>query len=253
MNKSQFINILTETANNPQTIHGIFNWCDRWCERCNKTQHCTLYNTSAHLPSDTPEDFFKSLSIVFEATMDMIKEYSEKSGIDFESLKDLDFECEYDREKYRIRNDVGVSLVKEYGKMVKHWLDLLPEKDAVGMEIRLQDSMLSDCLEVIQWYQYLLEVKLARALMSQKDEYEEQLNPYDSLGNAKLLLVSIERNIGAWGYVYQKFKEDQDDILDILVCLQRLGKEIERVFPEARIFIRTGLDEMPKNLTNNNL
>jgi hypothetical protein len=66
------------------------------------------------------------------------------------------------------------------------------------MEIRLQDLMLSDCLAVIQWYHYLIEVKFARALMSQEEEKEEQQNPYDSLGNAKLLLVSIERNISAW-------------------------------------------------------
>jgi len=191
--------------------------------------------------------------MVFEATMDMLKEYSEKSGIDFEALKDSDIENEYDRKKYLVRNETGISLAKQYGRQVKYWLDSLKEKDAVGMEIRLQDPMLSDCLEVIQWYQYLLEVKLARALMSQKDEEEEQSNPYDSIGNAKLLLVSIERNIGAWGYIYQKFKEDQDEILDILVCLQRLGKEIERVFPEAQVFIRNGLDEIPENLTNNNL
>jgi hypothetical protein len=62
--------------------------------------------------------------------------------------------------------------------------------------MRLQDLMLSDCLAVIQWYHYLIEVKFTRALMSQKEEKEEQQNPYDSIGNAKLLLVSIEWNIG---------------------------------------------------------
>ena len=242
MNKSQFIKLQTEAANDPQTIRGIFNWCDRWCDRCSQTNYCTVYKTSVHLPSDNPEDFFKSLAMVFEATMDMLKEYSEKHGIDFESLKDSNFESEYDWEKYRIRNDAGIALAKQYGKRVKHWLDSLKEKDSFGMEVRLQDTLLSDCLEVIQWYQYTFEVKLARALMSQKEEEEEQLNPYDSLGTAKLLLVSIERNIGAWGYLYQKFKEDEDEILDILVCLQSLRKGIEQAFPEAWAFIRPGLD-----------
>jgi len=246
MNKQQFKNLLTEAANDPQTIRGIFNWCDRWCERCSQTEHCTVYRTSVHLPIDKPDDFFKSLSMIFEATIDMLKEFAEKNGLDFESLEDADFENEYDRKKYLIRNDDGISLAKQYGKQVKQWLDALKRKNAVGMEIRLQDAMLSDCLEVIQWYQYLIEVKLARALMSQKDEEEEQLNPYDSLGNAKLLLVSIERNIGAWGYIYQTFKEDEDAILDILVCLQKLCKKIEQIFPEAQKFIRPGLDEIPE-------
>jgi hypothetical protein len=78
---------------------------------------------------------------------------------------------------------------------------------------------------VIQWYQYLIEVKFIRVLMSQKEEKEEQQNPYDSLGNAKLLLVSIERNIGAWGYLYQQFREDEDEILDILVILQKIASK----------------------------
>ena len=88
--------------------------------------------------------------------------------------------------------------------------------------------------------------------MAQKDEAELELEPYDSLGNAKLLMVSIERNIGAWGYIYQKFKEDEDEILAILICLQKLGKKVEQLFPDARAFIRPGLDELlEKNHKNN--
>jgi hypothetical protein len=203
MDTKQFTSILDEIIDNSQTIHGIFHWCDQWCERCSQTKHCTLYQTSTHLPSEKPEDFFKSLSMIFEITLDMLK---------------------------------------EYGKQVKHWFLSLKTKEPFAMEIRMQDPMLSDCMEVIQWYQYLLEVKLARALMSQKDEEEEHSNSYDSLGNAKLLLVSIQRNMGAWGYFYEKFKEDEDEILDILICLQKLRKKIEQLFPEAWTFIRPGLD-----------
>lgn len=242
MDTKQFTSILDEIIDNSQAIHGIFHWCDRWCERCSQTKHCTLYQTSTHLPSEKPEDFFKSLSMIFETTLNMLKEYAEKYNIDLESLNDSDIIDEYDRKRYLIRNDTALTLAKEYGKQVKHWFLSLKTKEPFAMEIRMQDPMLSDCMEVIQWYQYLLEVKLARTLMSQKEEEEEHSNPYDSLGNAKLLLVSIQRNMGAWGYLYEKFKEDEDEILDILVCLQKLGKKIEQLFPEAWTFIRQGLD-----------
>jgi hypothetical protein len=247
MTKSQFISNLTETANDPQTIRGIFNWCDRWCERCKQTDHCMLYKTSAQLSSDTPEQFFKTLTMIFEATMDMLKEYFEKNEIDFESSKDSIFEDEYKKKKSLIRKDECVVLAKKYGKQVKHWLESLEKRDALAMEIRMQDEMLSDCMDVILWYQYLLEAKMQRAIMAQKDEEEEMIDPYDSLGNAKLLLVSIERNIGAWGYVYQLFKDDEDEILDILVCLQKLDRKVEQAFPQARAFIRPGLD-VPETL-----
>ena len=77
MTKNQFKSLLTENVNHPETIHGIFNWCDRWCERCSKTENCTVYKTSTRLPSDNPDDFFKSLSMMFDATIDMMKKFQE--------------------------------------------------------------------------------------------------------------------------------------------------------------------------------
>jgi hypothetical protein len=174
--------------------------------------------------------------------MDMLREHAMKLGLDLDSSKKSDYMDEYNRKKNEISNDKGILLAKQYGKQVQHWIDSLQKKESFGVEIRLQDPMLFDCIEIIQWYQYLFEVKLSRALMSQKDEEEEQTNAYDSLGIAKLMLISIERNIGAWGYVYQKFQEDEDEILDILICLQRLGKTVEENFPDASTFIRPGLD-----------
>jgi hypothetical protein len=175
--------------------------------------------------------------------MDLLKDLAKKNGIDFESMKDDNIEDEYDKKKYAIKDNEGLRLTKQYSQWVKSWLDSLREKESFGMEIRLQDPMLADCLAVIQWYQYLIEVKFTRALMSQKDEKDESQHPYDSIGNAKLLLASIERNMGAWGYLYWKFREEEDEILDILVLLQKINKQVEQIFPGAREFIRPGLDE----------
>jgi len=243
MNKNQLKDQLKENVNHPDTISGIHNWCDRWCERCSKTKHCSVFKTTSHLHSENPEDFFKTLSMMLEATIDMIKDYCEKTGVDFESLNEPDFKEEYKRDQYLICNDDGVALAKQYANLVKLWLDSIKNKNPVGLEVRLQDTVLSDCMEVVQWYQYLLQVKMQRALLAYKDESELQISPYDSLGSAKLLLVSIERNISAWGYILQKFPEDEDEILTILVCLQKLRKQTEQLFPEALTFIRPGLDE----------
>jgi hypothetical protein len=196
---------LKETVDNPKMIHGIFNWCDRWCERCDQTNHCTVYQMDSHHRSGNPDEFFKSLATIFDATMDLLKEHAKKTGVDFDALQDTDIEHDLEKKKYAIRNDAGLLLAKQYGKQVKKWMDSLLQKEPFGMEIRLQNPMLLDCMEVIQWYQYFVEVKTARALMSQKDEKEEGSNAYDSLGNAKAVLVAIKRNIGAWGYILQQF------------------------------------------------
>ena len=244
MNNSQLKSILTETVKNPQIITGIHNYCNRWCERCTQTSRCSAYQTNDKLPADN-EDFAQSISQLFEATLDMLHEYAEKYNIslDFSEEEFAEYEKERERIDDIVQNSAAIVLVKQYRNQVRKWLDLRNDDESVVVEIRLQDPMLADCLEVIQWYQTLLEVKLMRALKSKMEEERLQFESFDSLPTAKLLLVSIDRNIGAWGYLYQKFKDSEDEILEILVCLQRLSKEIEQVFPDARNFVREGLDE----------
>jgi len=250
MTKKKFKSLLNENSAHPTTIQGIYNWCDRWCEKCKCTENCTVFKTSSHLTTESPEDFFKNLSMIFEVTMEMLKELSENVGIDLDTLKEADSDSDliakFEQEKEIIRKSDSVALAKKYTKKVKKWLDSLKNKRFAEMEIRLQDPILSDCLEIIHWYQYFLEIKMERAILAQKEEIEEESEPLDSLGTAKLILVSIERNISAWGYVYKKFQENEDEILDILICLQKLGKKIEQIFPNARAFVRPGLDEQPK-------
>ncbi len=45
---------LTELANNPDLISGIYNYCDRWCERCPLTSRCLVYATEQE-DNDSPE------------------------------------------------------------------------------------------------------------------------------------------------------------------------------------------------------
>ena len=178
--------------------------------------------------------------MVVEASIDIMKDLFEKAEIDIE---DFDIESECERINSLIRDNDGLVQAKQYEKQVDQWMKSLKAKEPLRMEIRFNDAMTSDSFETIIWYQHLFEAKLRSALFSQKEEEKSESKPHDSLGNAKLLLVSVERNINAWSYMYQKFPEDEDEILDILVCLQILGKKVEQMFPDARAFIRPGLDE----------
>ena len=44
---------LTDLANNPDLISGIYNYCDRWCERCPLTSRCLVYATEQE-DNDSP-------------------------------------------------------------------------------------------------------------------------------------------------------------------------------------------------------
>jgi len=45
---------LKKLADNPNNIQGIYNYCDRWCERCTFTSRCLNYDISEE-QYDSPE------------------------------------------------------------------------------------------------------------------------------------------------------------------------------------------------------
>ncbi len=65
----------------------------------------------------------------------------------------------------------------------------------------------------------------------------------DSDATAKVALIAVERSINAWASLLKLFKNNENDILDILVILKKIEKLAKNEFPDAMKFIRPGLDE----------
>jgi len=142
--------------------------------------------------------------------------------------------------------------------MVKNWFDsgkeLFEQKaNDLSLQARLElpDSDpakeaagLKDSVDIIRWYQHFIYVKLLRAIRGSVEEASESLDkvPDDANGSAKVALISIDRSIAAWGRMRRHFPQRDDDILDILVHLDRLRRKTERIFPDARAFVRPGFD-----------
>jgi hypothetical protein len=97
---------------------------------------------------------------------------------------------------------------------------------------------------VVHWYMLQIGVKFARALSSdaERELLDEETMQTDMLGSAKVALLGIDRSLAAWAILRQAFPEHADEILDILVDLNRLRTAGETRFPDARAFIRPGLD-----------
>jgi hypothetical protein len=56
-------------------------------------------------------------------------------------------------------------------------------------------------------------------------------------------LIGIDRSIAAWGKMYAIFPEKEDEIIELLVQLERLRRFTEKEFPDAREFNRAGFDD----------
>jgi len=258
---------LKKLADNPNNIQGIYNYCDRWCERCTFTSRCLNYDISEE-QYDSPESkdvsnkvFWDKLSEMFKITFEMLDEDMKERGID---INELDLEEagkeEEDRRKIAKNHDCSKKSM-EYSDKVKEWFesseDYLKQKEVDINKLgnldlsdkNLEESVirLNDAIEVIHWYQYQIHVKIQRAVSGKAEELKEpefyEDFPSDADGSAKVALIGMDRSIAAWGELYQQFPEKEDSILDILIMLEKLRKRVEAELPDARAFIRPGFDE----------
>ncbi len=261
MNKEE----LKKLAANSNHIAGIYNYCDRWCERCAFTARCLNYQMSEEKFSD-PESkdidnaaFWEKLAETFQETLSLLKEMAEEQGIDLDSIE---VDSEADRRDIFEKDTVvhmTLHLSNNYIDTVDEWFDNdiyyvgnaenEAKVEAYTAQIDAMSegdtSMLKDSVEVIRWYQHQIYVKLRRALSSAQDETFEEENdfPKDSDGSAKVALIGIDRSISAWGNVLEYFPWQKERLLEIIAGLKRLCQMVEAEFPDARAFLRPGFDE----------
>jgi hypothetical protein len=259
---------LENKDNDSKHIAGIYNYCDRWCERCPFTARCLNFEMSEEKFGDleggdiTNEVFWQKLSETLQETMAMLKEMAEEKGIDLDAL-DVEAEADLrDRQGDTSVVHLITHMARSYINTVEEWFDeniyILEDDPNESASLSLPDSYRShhradtvsliDSVEVIRWYQHQIYVKLQRALHSARNEEFEILNgfPKDSDGSTKVALIGIDRSVSAWGKMIKFFPNQEESIVDIIVHLERLRRRTENEFPEARTFIRPGFDEIDK-------
>lgn len=99
---------------------------------------------------------------------------------------------------------------------------------------------------MVQWYAGMVSAKAFRALKGY-DAMEEDFWPgphqSDANGSAKLALICIERSLGAWKIILNHLPDRTDELLGLLVLLERSRRGLKQAFPNAEKFIRPGFDE----------
>ncbi len=261
MDKKRFKKFSAET----KFIPGIYNYCDRWCERCEFTSRCKNYALCEGLRTNPDsrdaqnELFWQNMNEIFRLTLEMVNEMAAREGVDQNSLDVKTAPAKGMQAKDDTAHHECSRAAKAYGKMVNKWFEsaeaIFQDK---GRELRMKAQLklphtdpsseaagLIDAVEVIRWYQYQIYVKLMRALHGLIEENQKDSDSFskDSDGSAKVALIAVDRSIAAWGKLREYLPERGDDILDLLVHLGRIRKKAEQTFPNARAFTRPGFDE----------
>jgi hypothetical protein len=258
-------------AGDPRFIEGIYNYCDRWCERCPFTSRCLLY-AQEQADADGPEAddinneaFWQKLRSIFEQTHEMLTVMAKERGIDLDSLDLVEEKSRARRRRAKSKSHELSRAGEHYAELVNRWFDReYPRIEAaldpgqadlplVDFDSQEKVERVSDAIKVIRWYQFQIAVKIMRALTrdddvdaaAEEDDVTEGLQQKDSDGSIKVALIGMDRSIGAWGRLKEEFPEQVGDILPLLVHLERLRRKTEHTFPNARNFIRPGFDEAP--------
>ncbi|HWP54261.1 MAG TPA: hypothetical protein VN476_08975, partial [Pyrinomonadaceae bacterium] len=188
---------LRDLAGDPNLISGIYNYCDRWCERCQFTSRCFLYATEQADPDlDDPEvrdinneKFWRKLQDIFRSTAEMIAEWAAETGVDLNSIDVSEEMAERERAAEAAEQSELSQRAQQYLTNVNNWFrDEFNSEENVHADMQTvsrtedEDITIQDAVAVIRWYQFFITVKLMRALSGaiEADE-DEDLSDDDEL------------------------------------------------------------------------
>jgi hypothetical protein len=243
---------LTDSEN---YISGIYNYCDRWCERCSYTDKCLSYHMSKHTYDGkdviTDKKFWSDLENSFKLVKDMLNNYMMEHNIPFPDESENDM---IGFEMKKVQNLVKADpILLEAQNYTMFSSELLRDNNNFSSLENLLKSneqyetniiALHEAVEVILYYKSLIFVKISRALYSyyMNDEHEFKDYEEDKLISAKIALLAVERSMASWHFIFEKLNHSIDSIIDILLLLNNLKRKIEKLIPTVINYKRPYFD-----------
>ncbi|MFP3975356.1 MAG: hypothetical protein ACLFVK_03940 [Dehalococcoidia bacterium] len=85
---------LLEMAMNRELIPGIYNYCDRWCERCSFTSRCLQFqmqenedqSSGSPVRGEDKVQFWERVEEMLSLAMELIRDFADREGIDLNVL-----------------------------------------------------------------------------------------------------------------------------------------------------------------------
>jgi hypothetical protein len=227
-------NEIIELARDPTFVPHIYDYCDLWCGSCPATSHCLLFRAE-EIRHRRSHERGQSLEDEIGDGIEFAKAVAEATRT---PIAELDV---------HLADPASAPRAPAFG----HPLELLARHyalqagrflESTGVEAPEQTlGRQAPPLTVIAWYHVLIAAKTYRALVSAHASGRDPAAlGSDASGSAKVALLGIDRSIASFREVA---KSDADARIDgLLELLETLRAAIETRFPEARAFIRPGLD-----------
>ena len=219
-------------------IPGIYNYCDRWCEKCEQQLRCMSFVMGKKIEEKGGFNF------------EVLHELAEERGLDVEDIyASENIDREFWGEDYegtpreQVYQKLESSDLLRICSIYEYWADKCLEQLYEIINDKEKNELLEEALEVVGWYPDLIQAKIRRALYgyhyhtANKSKTTEDYN-----GSAKVALIGVERSIENWKIIQPLCPAYQKEISHLLVVLEQLRSDADEYFPKARTFVRPGFD-----------
>ena len=216
-------------------IVGVFNYCDRWCERCPLTHRCRLFADQAEFEFEFEHGPLTERKAVRDGRK--LQETLERLDLD---LKEFEGDL-------RSGSDSGGGLPDDLESATEP--DPCVVVNAVALREKLkrvrqsEDPVVRLAMETIEHFMILVPMKMMRALTQVERQKTVGLQS-DANGSGKVALLGLEKMKAAWQSLVDTRHVTGEDAEPFLGEIARLTRNIERSLPSVRAFVRPGLDEL---------
>jgi len=217
-------------------IIGVYNYCDRRCERCPFAARCHVFADVAeheferdHGPLTEPMADRQA-----RALAEHVSRWEKELGVDF---AEIEREVEKNPEAYedpdiRLEHLELDTRAQDFGHSLWRWIK---KRDQTAANA-------ADPIEVLCHFAFFVPSKIHRALHGLAED--GVLEPAaDAYGSAKAALLGLERMGEAWEQLVTQQFVLETEAAPFVVTNGWLISELDRLIPQARAFIRPGFDE----------
>jgi len=254
---------MSELNHMHENISGIYNYCDRWCEKCYYTNRCLVFKKEAerdikHILNDEdrndPEVFAKDIADNFQEAFNhlnnfMAEEYEEfeKDDFDLDDEDELDdgfFKEELDDDErpstfLRNADNPLILLSEKLFKDFYKYYDLIKSKFPTELDEKNPQNLLQQNLEILGWYTPQINVKI-RMCYWNNNKISKSINPElleidkEMLNvTARIAFVGIDNCISALNNLHQQKLALQSETISLLATIKQIKEMFVAEFPTA--------------------
>ena len=215
-------------------IVGIFNYCDRWCERCPLTNRCRVFATAAEMDFEEGNGPLTEPRIVRERRR-MMAHVAEMHAEDAALGAAIP---EPGEPIGRLPPDLEPSIGPD-PEVVANSAALRKKMRAIELSANARVRLAA---ATIAYFSLFVPMKMMRAFaqVARGGPGDQQS---DANGSGKAALLALERMESAWQTLVDTHHVTVRDAAPFLAEIARMRRNLNRALPNARGFVRPGFDE----------